>query len=225
MALFLPLVVYTATRKRYGDWPNNPYSVEKTRFLADARQKLTPFYEHVKRRIPDCVTFGVKNYREEFSMFETDLAKKPRLSSDLISNNCTLLICDPRDLLRTKREIESDHQDADQNQIEDIIASEIIAIETFLGKFTPFIFVPGFSFAPYRDTVSEDLPNLARKYHEFFESNMGLDRNGNVKYQSYDDDLLLETSTDLMDLQDKARAHLQVKLEKLKEAADKRRRD
>lgn len=222
MGLFLPLVVYMASRKKYGDWPANPYIVEKRKFLNDAKQSLTPVYERIRDHVPDGVTFGEGKPPSNLDIVEIHLTKKPLLTSQELRNNCTLLVANPRDLLRTKREIENDLQTLDSAIINKAVQDEIRAIETFLGSYTPFIFVPGFSFKPYQEPFSDKPHEIVSKYQTFFEDNMGQLKDGQLKFMSYSKDGLIDVGFELMHLQEIARDHITEKLGKLKKAAEKR---
>ena len=216
MGLFLPLVVYTATRKRYGDWRDSPYNKAKTDFLSQKRDQLLPFYEFVSQKLEDYVTFGVRDYTEKTELFESDLANKPALRSELIGNNCTVLIASFYDLLRGQTDIRKKKEALSDEDVDELLATEIASAEAFLERFTPFLFVPGFSFSPYNDALTADGERLAKAFEEFMDPIVT-----EQIYKGYDEELLNQTTHDLMELQSKSRIYLQNKIEKTKEALER----
>ena len=222
VGLFLPLVIYAANRKKFEGWPGNPYLKAKAEFLDDARRKLVPFYKHVRDHAPDHVTFGVGEYSGDLEVLETESTNRQHLISEYINNNCTLLIAHPRDILRTKREIEDDNPSASEDTVNRLVHDEIRAVKLFLERLTPFIFVPGFSFSPYRKPFSDDSRSIEINYRNFFDNNMGLTKEKKIKYTTYDKDGLKEAALELAELQMLARFHIMKKLEKIEDAAAKR---
>ncbi|UOA34401.1 hypothetical protein DSM110093_04237 (plasmid) [Sulfitobacter sp. DSM 110093] len=216
MGLFLPLVVYTATRKRYGDWQDSPYNKAKTNFLCQKREQLLPFYEFVFQNSDNTVTFGMKPYTEKTELFESDLVNRPVLSSKSIGNNCTILITSFYDILRGRTDIRKENEGLSDDEVDERLAAEIASVEAFLAGLTPFLFVPGFSFSPYIERPTADSERLAKSFNELMEP-IVVER----IYESYDEDLLAQTAADLMDLQGRSRSYLQNKLEKTKEAMEK----
>ncbi len=216
MGLFLPLVVYSATRKRYRDWRDSPYNKAKTDFLSQKREQLLPFYEFVSQKGADKVTFGVKDYTQRTELFGSDLVNKPELRSEFVGNNCTILIASFYDLLRGRTDIRKEHEELSDDEVDERLAAEIASVEAFLERFTPFLFVPGFSFSPYIEKPTADSEKLAKAFAEFMEP-IVVER----IYEGYDEELLSQTTSDLMQLQSKSRSYLENKLEKTKEAMRK----
>lgn len=217
MGLFLPLVIYTSSRKKYGDWPNNEYNIAKTKFLEDARGKLFSFYTCVNERLSGKVAFGVNDFHGSSEIFETDLINRPELSDERISNNCTILIAEPRDVLRGTREIRNEYIELDEKAVNDVLRNEIRTANEFLASCTPFIFVPGFAYAPYVSPFEKDAKQIVALTESFFK-----DVIEGKQYETFTNEILNEAARQLMVRQDEARAHLRHKVSKMKSSAKQR---
>jgi len=233
MGIFLPLVLYVTSRKRYEGWPTNPYLKAKIDFLSEERDALLPFCEYLKKHPPAEITFGVREYRGALNIIEEDVDIKSSLNSRIVDNSCTLLLADPRDMLRNKRDIASDMKGSENSAINRAILNEIDFVEKFLSTYTPFIFVPGFSFAPYRNPFTqkasdgrqkESEPPVVSAYNKFFEQYIGSlndkkkSKKDSSKFYQLKGDELRRAAYEFMDLQDQARSHIQERIRAIKSA-------